>query len=160
MRRALSLLLLLAGCPDDEDANTDHVYTCPKPTGSITAHGLDRSMSWYQDGVGSMVPGSTQLVTVGRWLEEPYRTEFDETFDAEMAGAHGVDITRISHNQFLLRANEPGSACVKFSNPDDPTDATTIGLYSATPRASEMRLRPNPDFAPSDNVVFAWATSV
>lgn len=163
-------MLLVAGCPHASDDTTDHVHECPELNGSPFVRGVDMTATHYADGPSSMVPGSTQLLTVGRAHGHPsYEVDFGDAFDAELVGARGFDLVRVSRNQFLLKAAEvggedggedggdgggaAGSACVKVFAPDAPDDATTFGVYAAHPRT--MTFRPYPDFAPRDGFVYA-----
>ena len=100
--------------------------------GSLFAHGTDLGDTRYEDGASSMIPGSTQLVTIGRYHDTTLGSDFSEPFDADLLGASGIDLVRASKNQFLLRAEREGSACLRLSDPNgDPEDVTTIPLYSA-----------------------------
>ena len=161
MHRVFVLVVLLAGCPDDDESpNYDHVYECPKLEGAVQAAGTDRSATHYIDGISSMVPGSTQLITLGTWHEKPYGVDWTGRFDIDVLGADGIDVVRVTDNQFLLRASDEGSACLKIFDPDHPDDAQTYGLYSMHPL--RMNFRPNPDWAPwePDEFVYAWGARV
>ena len=153
--RASFFLALLAACPDDDSDATDYVHTCPEVYGSPVARGVNMTATHYADGPSSMVPGSTQLVTVGRAHGHPsYEVDFADAFEAELVGARGFELVRVSRNQFLLKATgEEGSACVKLFDPDAPDDVTMFGVYAAHPL--RMAFRPYPDFAPSEGFVYA-----
>lgn len=146
MPRPLAIVLALlaplaAGCPDAADDTTDHAAECPDLDGSLFARGIDLGDTRYEDGASSMIPGSTQLVTIGRYRDSTLGSDFSEPFDAELLGAAGIDLVRVSKNQFLLRAEREGSACIRLSDPaGDPDDVTTIPLYSV--RALRVGARP------------------
>ncbi len=148
------LLVLLAGCPSQDD-DTDYVYTCPDVDGSVFALGTDRGDTAYPDLVSSMVPGTTQLITIGRTIDN--HDDFAGTFDADILGARGIDLVRVSRNQFLLRAGDEGSACIQLAARDRPDDVTNIALYAVHPL--EVRFR-STERGASSSRVFALGSEV
>lgn len=139
------LLCVLAGCPEPEDTEIDYVYTCPEAHGGPFALGTDRGDSRGRDAVGSMVPGSTQLMTIGRSASSG-GADFSGRFDVDVLGARGIDLVRVSDNQFLLRAEaypegEWGSACIQLSDVANPTDVTNVAFYVARPLSTYVTAR-------------------
>lgn len=153
----IALALLTSGCPGGMDG-TDHAHECPDLHGSMFARGPDLGDTRYEDGASSMIPGSTQLITIGRYRDTPLSADFSEAFDADLLGASGIDLVRVSRNQFLLRAEDTGSACIQLSDPaGDPADVTTIPLYAA--QALRVGFRPHADSRnSSSDVVYAYGS--